>query len=52
MGRTGPERLVFEMIQKKLVTVGDLSLTEAQKLSLGMEAAEKSARSLKLQSLF
>ena len=36
-----------ESIQKKLLTVADLSLANAQKLSLGMEAAEKSAKSLK-----
>ena len=36
-----------ESIQKKLLTVADLSLAEAQKLSLRMEAAEKSAKSLK-----
>ena len=36
-----------ESIKKKLLTVADLSLAKAQKLSLGMEAAERSARSLK-----
>ena len=36
-----------ESIQKKLLTVADLSLVKAQEVSLGMEAAEKSAKLLK-----
>ena len=45
------ERLVCglrsEAIQKKLLTEAELSLTKAIDLSIGMEAAEKNAKSLK-----
>ena len=36
-----------EAIQKKLLTEADLTLTRAVELSVGMEAAEKNAKSLK-----